>query len=319
MGKAELFNLSNEKALATPKEALRTQLTMLEQVVGSLSHCDAAAALDLPMLFDRVAALLVALSVRGTEVAAEQTRFDAVSAQFRNKSALFLECAGGSAALRSRREAVQPDELAWWWWVDLQLDTKRRHNKYRRWRWGIAAVVLLAVLGLVYARFLAPDPTARAIYNHQFNAMDLAAIGDYVAALEETELALALAPANPELLTLRAVLLAALGDVSALEASVAAEEAFDNREDYLATRGQLQMRAGQLEAAQDTAEALLTLNERSAIGYLYRGMAAEGLGDQVQARADYERAGALAQEQQLHHVYVTSRNLLANLSTQRGP
>jgi len=319
MGKAELFSISGRKAPMTPLEALRSLLDSLEQGVGDLSRSDAPTALQLPAGFDQAAALLTTLRERGANVTAEQTRFDTVAAQYRRKAALFLKRIGGARVLAARRQEVQPDADAWWWTLDLWLAARRREARRRSLRWAAIAVVLLAALGFVYARFFAPDPTAKAVYRAQLQATDLAAAGDYAGALEQTERALALDPANPELLTLKGVLLSALGDPLAEETFAAAEATCSSREAYLTLRGQLEVQTGRWEAARQTAEALLEVAPRSAVAHLYRGIAAEASGDFPQARADYERAGELAQEQGLHEVYVTSRNLLANVLMRTTP
>lgn len=319
MGRAALFDVSGRKTPTTPAESLRELLDALEQGVGYLPYSETAAVLELPRLFDRAAALLADLRARGAEVAAEGTRFDTVAAQYRSKAALFLRRIGGAAMLSAERERVAPEESAWWWTVDLWLAAQRRAATRRRLRWGAAALVLLGVLSLVYARFIAPDPITRAVFSYQFRATDLAAAGDYVQALEQVELALALSPGEAALLTFKGVLQEALGDVAAQETLAAAERACADREKYLTLRGQFYLQLGQLEAVWETAEALLAVNARSAVAYLYRGMAAEGLGDPAQALADYTRAGELAQEQQQHEIYVTARNLLGNLLMQGGP
>ncbi len=319
MGKAELFTLPGRRAPATPLESLREVLDALEQRLGSLASSTAEAALETPRLFDRAAALLEDLRARDAEIAAEETRFATVSAMYRSKAPVFLRRIGGVAALAAERERVRPAASAWWWTLDLWWAEQRRAVLQRRLKWvGLAAAVLV-VAGLVYARFFAPDALTRAVFNYQFEAADLAGRGDYAGALEQVELALALKPDEPELLTLQGVLLEMLDDAAAPEILAAAARAYGNQEQFLTTRGQLYLQMGQFEAAQQAAEALLAVNAQSPTAYLYRGMAAEALGDRQQALADYQRAGELAQEQKQHQIYVTARNLMGNLLMQTGP
>ena len=313
MDKADLTSIFTRKAPATPAEALRVLLEILEQRVGSLARCDAAAALEIPVLFDRAAAALAELQARGAELSAEQTRFESLSAQYRGKAALFLRRIGGAAVLVEQRAARQPEPSAWWWSVDLTLAAQRKVALRRQLRWAGVAIALLALAGLIYSRFFAPSPTERALYRYQFDASDLAAAGEIEAALEQVDRALALDPGNTEFLTMKGVFLEALGDPGAEAALRAAEQAHGDRERYLVSRGQLQAHMERWEDLQQTAADLLATDADSAFGYLYRGMAAAGLGDLAQARADLARAGELAQEQQLHEVYVASRTLLANL------
>lgn len=318
MDKADVYRTFNRKAPATPAEALRALLETLEQRVGSLARADAAAAREIPALFDQAAALLAELQARGAELPAEQSRFDSLSAQYRGKAALFLKRIGGVPVLAEQRAARQPEPAAWWWSVDLALAAQRKAALRRQLRWASVALALLALAGLIYARFFAPSPTERALYRYQFTATDLAGAGELAPALEQVDLALALDPGNPEFLTMRGVFLEALGDPAAESAHRTAEQAHGDREAYLVTRGQLEVQLERWEAVQETAEALLAIRADSAFAYLYRGMAAEGLGDRTQARADYERAGELAQAQQLHELYVTARTLLVN-GMQSGP
>lgn len=313
MGKAGLFGISDRNKPSTPADTLRLKLERLEQAVGSLRYADPTTALEIPVQFDTAHALLRDLRDRGVDVVAEQTRFDSIAAQYRHQAALFLKLIGGAPVLQRRREEIRPDDSAWWWTADLWLKDQQRDVRLRRLRWAIAVLVVLSGLGLAYSRFLAPDQTTRAIYNHQLNAIEMAARGDTLSALEETETGLALDPDHPELLTLRGVLLEVLGEPSAEAALSLAEAASGDREEFLVIRGQFQVQLGQFEGLMETAEDLLAVNEQSAVAYLYRGMAAEGLGDSHEARLSYERAGELAREQGLHEVYVISRSLLANL------
>lgn len=319
MGKAELFTLPGRRAPATPLESLREVLDALEQRLGSLASSTAEAALETPRLFDQAAALLEALRARDAEIAAEETRFATVSAMCRSKAPVFLRRIGGVAALAAERERVRPAASAWWWTLDLWWAEQRRAVFQRRLKWVGLTAALLALLGIIYARFFAPDPLTRAVLDYQFRATDLAITGEYAPALEQVALALVLSPEEPELLVLQGVLQEALGDVAAPETFAAAERAFDNREQFLTARGQLYLQMGQFEAAQQAAEALLAVNAQSPTAYLYRGMAAEALGDRQQALADYQRAGELAQEQKQHQIYVTARNLMGNLLMQTGP
>ncbi|MDX9954347.1 MAG: hypothetical protein RBT75_09640 [Anaerolineae bacterium] len=318
MDKADLYSTFNRKAPATPAEALRVLLETLEQRVGSLARADTAAALEIPALFDQAAALLAQLQARGVELPAEQGRFESLSAQYRGKAALFLKRIGGAAVLAEQRAARQPEPAAWWWSVDLALAAQRKAALRRQLRWASGALALLALAGLIYTRFFAPTPVERALYRYQFTAADLAGAGEVAAALEQVEQALALDPGNPEFLTMKGVFLEALADPAAEAAHRAAEQAHGDSESYLIMRGQLEVQLERWEAVQGTAEALLATRADSAFAYLYRGMAEEALGNPAQARADYERAGELAQAQQLHEIYVTARTLLAN-SMQSGP
>lgn len=319
MGKAELFTLSGTQSPATPVASLREVLDALERRLGSLASAESAAALEIPQLFDRAWALLEDLRARDAEIAAEETRFAAAAAQYRRKAALFLRRIGGAAVLAAARARVNPAASAWWWELDVWWAAQRRAMFQRRLRWVIVVVVLLTLIGGIYVRFFAPDAVTRAVYHYQFDALELAAAEDYPAALERVDLALGLKPEDPELLTLRGVLQELLGDVAAEETLAAAERAYGNRETFLTTLGQLYVQLGQLEAAEETAAALLAVNPRSPVAYLYRGMAAEGRGHVTQALADYERASELAQEQKQHQIYVTARNLMANLLMQPGP
>lgn len=313
MDKANLTSIFNRKAPATPAEALRALLETLEQRIGSLARCDAAAALEIPALLDQAAAAFAELQARGAELPAEQTRFESLCAQYRGKAALFLRRIGGAAALAAQRAARQPEPSAWWWTIDLWLAKQRKGVLRRQLRWAGVVIAVLALAALIYARFFAPSPTESALYRYQFDASNLAAAGELEAALEQVDRALALDPANPEFLTMRGVFLETLGDPGAEAALRAAEQAHGDRERYLVSCGQLQAHLERWEDLQQTAADLLATNADSAFGYLYRGMAAAGLGDLAQARADLARAGELAQEQQLHEVYITSRTLLVNL------
>ncbi len=86
-----------------------------------------------------------------------------------------------------------------------------------------------------------------------------------------------------------------LGQVTVAEETLAAAEAaFEDRETFLITRGQLFLRLGQAEAALADVEAAIALNSQSAVAHLLLGMANEALENYSQALAAYEQASALA-------------------------
>jgi tetratricopeptide (TPR) repeat protein len=138
--------------------------------------------------------------------------------------------------------------------------------------------------------------------------------GNPAGALSEVEQALAVAPGDANLLTFKGVLQQKLGQNAAAEQTFAAAEAvFGNRETFLLTRGQTYLRMGQGEAALADAQAAITLNPKSAIGYLLFGQANEALENYQEAIAAYQQAGTLADAQNNPQIAAIARMNLATL------
>ena len=304
-----------QKAL-TPADEVRDSLAQLEAAVARLGRSQRSEALAILGLFDAVSARLAELHAGGQVLRAEEARWEAIAATFKRKAGAFLRKLGGAGALEDARRARQPDPAAWWWFIDRWLAEKRRAQLRRLLIGAAAAAVVLVLLGVLYERFLAPDPATRERLRHEQAADGLAMDGDLAGALAEVDQALTFAPGDVVLLVFKGVLQQKLGQFVAEATFAAAEKAAGSREVFLITRAQMYMRVGDGRAMLADAREVVTTNPQSAAGHLLLGQANEILGNSQVAIAAYEKAGSLADAQNNPQLAAIARMNLATLLQQ---
>ncbi len=305
-----------EQKPLTQADEVRDLLAQLEAKIARLGRDKGPEAQATLTLFDSVAARLAELHASGQVLRAEEARWEAASAAFRRKAGSFLRALGGLGALAEARRARQPEPTAWWWFIDQWLVEKRR-AQLRRLALGVAvAVAVLVLLGVLYQRFLAPDPATRERLRHEQAADSLTMDGNLAGALGEVEQALGYAPGDATLLTQKGVLQQKLGQFVAQDTFAAAEKAAGSREAFLIIRAQMYMRVGYGQAMLADAQEVITANPESAPGYLLLGQANELLGNGQDAIAAYEKSGRLADAQNNPQLAAIARMNLATLLQQ---
>jgi tetratricopeptide (TPR) repeat protein len=304
-----------QKAL-TPADEVRNLLAQLEAKIARLGRGQEPEAQTILDLFDAIAARLAELHAGGQVLRAEEARWEAASAAFRRKAGAFLRALGGSGALAEARVARQPEPAAWWWFIDQWLADKRRAQLRRLALGAAVAVAVLALLGALYQRFLAPDPATRERLRHEQAADSLTMDGNLAGALAEVDQALGYAPGDATLLTQKGVLQQKLGQFVAQETFAAAEKAAGSREAFLITRAQMYLRVAYSQAMLADAQEVVAANPQSAPGYLLLGQANELLGNGQDAIAAYEKSSRLADAQNNPQLAAIARMNLATLLQQ---
>jgi tetratricopeptide (TPR) repeat protein len=280
---------------ATPSAQLRELLGKLEAHIGRLERDSREEVQKIPTLFDAAHALIVELERAGASFPAETTRFETASATFRRKAKPFLRTIGGAenlAALRFER-SLAPEQ--WWWFIDQWWAEQRKAQRRHQVKSLLIGATVLAVVVVVYVLLLAPDKTVSQTIRLQRTAEQLAQVGDYTAALNTVNEALALSPGDASLLALKGVVQTQLGfEAEAATTFADAEVAAGNREQFLLTRAQIYLMLGQPEAVLVDAGAVIAANPQSARGYLYLAQANTDLGNFLEADMHYDEAGRLA-------------------------
>ncbi|MGC9400234.1 MAG: tetratricopeptide repeat protein [Anaerolineae bacterium] len=308
------FRKAQSSSPQTHADQLRNVLEQLETHVGKLEHGGDSDPLALPLLLDEAQDLLTALQEKGGNWKPEETRLETVTAQLRRKAKTFVRQAGGATALKEARAAHAPPNPAWWWRLDEIIREERRQRLRKLGKWAAIIAAVFLVLGLAYKQFLAPSPELMAALERQREAEELAAQGDFVAALDKVEAGLTNAPDHVELLTLKGILMEALGREA--EATAAFERARTLTEDenlFLRLRAQLYLRTRLLDGAQKDAQTLIERDPEAPSGYLFLGMVYDARGEWQQAVTHYEKASELAAARDEAQIYVTARTLLAQL------
>jgi tetratricopeptide (TPR) repeat protein len=284
---------------------------LLDQIESRLGKMGTASAnLGLPVLIEMDEVYHRLKNYNGPEdsLRAERTQFDYVQTIIRSNMSLLLKQAGGGASLRALRNQVKPGTDQWWWYLD-DLSAEQRRDLLKR--FGIisgAALVVIALLVVIYQAFLAPDPETIARLQYQRQAEIALMAGDIDTALLEIEQALQYAPQNLDLLMMRAIGQQLTGQDDTSQASfIDLEQRFETREAFLLQRAMFYNQFGRHDLALENAEEVINANPNSALGQYYAGIASENLQLYTEALAYYEIAFELASEQDQSTLAATIR------------
>lgn len=279
----------------TPAEQLRVALSQLEAHVGKIEISKKDELVETLLLFDQVSDLMAALSEQGANLAPERARFRTVSEQFRKKGRVVLKRLGGATVLRSLRETHVPAEDQWWWFADDYLREQRAARRKRTLATVALAGIIVAVIAVLYNRFLAPDEATRLRFRYEQRAEYAAIEGNLDLALAHIDQALTYAPEDPELLMFKAVLLQTLDRPEEAETLFTAiRDVYPSPLAFLANRAETYLRVEQPTEALEDAEAMVELEPNSGMGYFLMGSAHASLGNLNEAGTHYQRAGELA-------------------------
>jgi len=299
---------------------LRDLLAVIEKRIAKLKEINSEDLLGILPLFDQAENRLAALENAGVNTGSERAHLESLLMQFRKRGVLFVNRAGGSAALRQARQDRQPNEDRWWWFIDAIVAGERK-SSLRRWGSGILVLAIILIgFAFIYQRFLAPDPAFQASYGLHQDAEAALVAGDPQLALEKVNEALTYTPDNPELYMLQGVIYLALEDPEAAETSFKiAKQKFESDDFFYAKRSGFYVLIGQPDLAIEDANTAIALNPDLAFAYIYRGQAYELMGNISAASADYERASEIAEQTGDAEIQVIARMHLAQILQQVIP
>jgi tetratricopeptide (TPR) repeat protein len=224
---------------------------------------------------------------------------------------------GGPEGLAKLRQERQPGEDRWWWYLDRRV-AARRQSQIRRIAWIVGgALVVLAVLGVLYVRFLRPDEATRVRYGYVLSGESALDRGEYEAALESYQRAFELAPDDPEVNLMIGLLNEVLENPEeASQGYARAEVLYGSRALFLAVRSQKYAFVGWYEKAEADAQAAIEADDQLALAYCALGGAVEGQGrigeaiDAFQACADQARENG---EDELYVIAATRLGMLLQM------
>ncbi len=303
-----------EAKTLTNADHLRKILNGLEKEIGRLGRSKPEQALRIPALFDQANALLETIQEKGVTVMGEEGQLTSLQNSFQTKGNPFIKSIGGTAALKAARAEMHPPEDHWWWYIDRILAEQRKQTLRRTLRGAVIVIFLLAVFGLVYKLFLAPDEDTLARYERQTAAEGLASKGDYENALVEIENGLQLLPDDPELLLYKGFLEETLGnEAAAQEAYAKSIKGFPDEKTFLINRLQLYSLTEDADVIMEHAEELIEKYPDTGYGYFYKAVALEITGDLLAATNYYDQASMVAMEANEIELSAIARVSLANL------
>jgi tetratricopeptide (TPR) repeat protein len=277
----------------TPADGIREALGDAERLMASLRETGPQI-VQLLHLLDQISEGLDELGEKGMDVRAERSRFETLQSQLGRRKGRFLARAG--EAFVEAREAAQPDQARWWWFIDNAWRQERR-QRLRRWLVAGAAVIsLLIVVGLVNEFFLAPPREVRQASRLGARGETLVRDeGDLDAALAEFEAATALDPATPSYLVWIGVLRSELGDAQAAEEAFdAARSLYETNLGFLLARAGAYRDVGNLDAASADVEQAIVEYPESGWVYYTKHLISLDRGDYETALDDLDKAVELA-------------------------
>jgi tetratricopeptide (TPR) repeat protein len=264
-------------------------------------------------LFDRIADRMDLLEQKGADLRAERGRFESLQKQFRRRGAA-LVARIGDALVRER-----PSEARWWWYIQEQINADRKRRLLRMAKFALAGLVLLAVLYLLYDRFLAPPPRVRQANAAFYEGERAVNAGEFPEAIEQFETAVGLDPESVDAHLWLGILYQSTGQQD--KATLAFERArsfFDTDYQFLLERGLGYLELADFDAAQAGAEAIIQLEPERPEGYFLLGSTAERMGDLEVALEAFQRASDLADASNQPALQVTARMHIAAILERFG-
>lgn len=280
------------------QESISAQFDLLDNDLGKLASRDRDLSLVILNRFDAIQTRLHETYPHGSIPTEYQVQWDYLQDRLRKQAGLVLQALGGGDALKVLRQEHNPPQSAWWWFLDDFLSQQRRTSgkKFARVAGLVAVIIILLVSA--YQLFLAPPPEVRARIRHEYAASRHMENGDFQAALQELDLALALEPNHYQLLTQQGVIYLKMGNqVAADQALLKAEAAAESPELYYLERAQNELVLGMNEDGLQDAQNAIEANPQSALAHLLVGQAYEQMGNGQAAYAAYEIASSLADTQ----------------------
>lgn len=297
----------------TPADDLREVLGQCEVKVVALKGA-AAEAVDFLHLLDDAHALFQELEAKGIDLRPERSRWETIERQLRSRAKVLVGEVQAAGELTRLREATKPTLDRWWWFLDEEVHRQRRQSLRRTLVGGGIALAILVVAGLLYQRFLAPDPLTRQAIHLSQKAEQAIRDGDLETALVEYNALRELTPDDPETILRLGVIHQVLGhDQESARAYARARDLLAGQKDFFVERGLVFLEVGQWELAQDDAEAALALDPESALAYLILGSVYEAQSQIPEAVEALTQAADLANTQGNSALYALLRYRLGIL------
>ena len=303
----------------SPTQTLSDLLDRLEISASRIGQLSSEQAFELLVGLDSAYQRMQALSPDSSSRKTADAQLKDIQSKIKKEAGRFIRDLGGAQVLQQRRAEVNPPQDREWWFLDQWLARKRQAALKRTLITGGVMVVLIAILAVLYNRFLAPDPRDVAIYSHQQSATQRMQEADFESALQEVNQGLQIAPQAPELLVLKGIAQEQLGQSAQAAVSFeAAQKGFEQREEFWLVRGQAYLMANLPEKAFADAQAALQANPQSASAYLLRGQVEEVQKKYQDAIDDYNLAYAAANQSRQTELAAIARVRIAYLTQSMG-
>ena len=279
-------------------KSINTNLDEIEALLGRLDGNPNPLAEKIFMIMDEIHHQIRFIRKDDIEDIKVKSQLTYVSKRMRAVAEILEKTIGGKTKLQEKRKMRGVSEEQWWWFLDHYLEEKRKKQFKKTSIIMLVLVIVLAIMAMVYDRFIAPPPEIRARLAYETRINSLIENGEYDAALVEMEQALKLAPDYYPLWVRRGVLAKVLdNDTLEDESFRKALQLAENPEYFYLERGSTYMQFGLLDDLMTDALTILKINPQSAEAYLYMGLVQEVRGQMPEAYQSFKKASILAEEQ----------------------
>lgn len=277
----------------TPAYQLRSALDEAERLIVSPS---AQTIEKLLTLLDQIEQLFHDLAPMGVDLRPEEGRWQGLRNRIVSKPGPLAAAAAAAGGMKKLRTA-HPPAANEWWQVDAIVAERRRKALTR---FSVVTAAVVGALLLLYwgvNTFFPPSPEA--ILMVETNAAIDSALqqGDFAGARQAVEESLVKAPNEPELWLWDTVLSEQLNDSARAEISLAkAKELLGGETAQLwLALGNQRMQVGNLDGAEEAANAAMALAPEEPQAYFLLGGVAETRGDYPKAIELFDKTFALAE------------------------
>jgi len=302
-----------ESQFQTPTDALRGLLDSLERLAVKPNPSSVE---ELLVSLDKAEAELDILEESGIDVRSERVRWENLLRRFDSQPQLIAIAARGYPGGMSGLRAKHPPAESFWWQADkIRAERQRRQL--------IRAIVLLLIAAVVvygsywlFTYFFPPDPAAVAYVQASADIERAVDAGDWNAALQTAEEAIA-GSSDPDLILFAAAVAEQAGaEERAAELREQARALLpENPLGYWVTLGNRRLRVFNADKAQEAAEEALALAPDDPEVALLLGRIAIERGDRAVALSELDRAYNLALESS-PQLAVSARVMYADLMRQ---
>ncbi len=294
-------------------------LDQLEIEVSKLGQSMSVKGEEILYGLDAVRGRLDGLETQGRTAKGEEAQFEFVANTLKKNSRAFLRAIGGTKNMRALRLERQPDQKAWWWFLDEIRSKELKDTLRKRAFWLIGIIVVLLIIYVAYQHFLAPSPATQAAYLYESDIETSLTSGDLNGALTQVNQGLAIAPNDVTLLILKGITQNKLRQTAdGTQTFAQAEKLVGNQESFLLQRALIYIRAGDYQSAMGDTQAIIAIDPQSAEGYFYEGMSYQNLNDSLNAYNSFDTAQKLADSQGKTELVATIRVDMALLLQNMG-
>ena len=247
----------------------------------------------------------------------EKTRIETIDNILSREANTIVGQAREAGGLQAVREEENPPESHWWWYLDEYVAEKRRKKIVKTVTIVLSVLAVLVAGNFLMDKFFGLSSQEKEARIHINEAEQQFREGSYQQAIKEYEKAVKITPSDGQAQTALGVLYELQGNMEkSQEAFEAAENAFDDRLEFLMTQAQTYMTAEQYDKALDKANAAIELDPESARAYLIRGSIYEKTDKRAKAIEDFQHSADLAQSAGQDALYVLAKMRLATLLQQ---